>query len=200
MKLIGISLLSLLALPLAAQDSGFSVNGGVIWAPSTYFGSYEKAVNNNSGYYVGGSYTTGASEAGVVGRGTVSYYAMPGQARANGLKTSLDLVQIAGDVVFPMGVEGLDGVVGFSANIYSVTNSGTESADKNDVYNHFPVKNGSGLKGGVRIGVEYAITKSLKAEVMLQQTELGGQNSSDPVKRVGGVNPGWMQIGLRYNF
>ena len=200
MKLIGISLLSLLALPLAAQDSGFSVNGGVIWAPSTYFGSYEKVVNNNSGYYIGGSYTTGASEGGVVCRGTASYFAMPGQVRSNGLKTSIDLIQVAGDVVFPTGVEGLDGVVGLSANVFSVTNTGVESADKNDVAGHFPVKDGSGLKGGVRIGFEYAFTKSLKAEVMFQQTELGGQNGSDPVKRAGGVNPGWMQIGFRYNF
>lgn len=200
MKRLSISLLTLLALPLAAQETGFSVGGGVLVAPSSYFGSYDKVVNNNIGYYANGAYTMKTAETDVTGRVTASYFSMPGKTKSNNLKTSLSLFQISGDVIFPTGVEALDGVVGLSVNKYSVSNSGVESADPTDAPNHFPVKDGAGLKGGFRLGVEYTFTKAIKAELLLQQTELGGQNGNDPVKRAGGCNPAWLQVGVRYSF
>jgi len=200
MKLIHLSLLSLLALPLAAQDTGFSVGGGLIAAPKTYFGAYDKVVNNNLGYYVNGAYTVKTAETDLTGRFTASLSSMPGKSRDNGLKTSLSLFQVSADLVFPVGVEGLSGVFGVSLNKFSVSNTGTESVTTSDVANHFPVKDGAGIKGGFRIGAEYAITKNVKAELVLQQTELGGQNGADPVKRAGGVNPSWLNLGVRYSF
>jgi hypothetical protein len=112
MKLIHLSLLSLLALPLAAQDTGFSVGGGLIAAPKTYFGAYDKVVNNNLGYYVNGAYTVKTAETDLTGRFTASLSSMPGKSRDNGLKTSLSLFQVSADLVFPVGVEGLSGVFG----------------------------------------------------------------------------------------
>lgn len=200
MKRISISLLTLLALPLAAQDTGFSAGGGVLLAPSSYFGSYDKVVNNNLGFYVDGAYTLKGTESDVAGRVTASYFSMPGKAKSNGLKTSLGLFQVAGDIVFPTGVESLNGVVGATLNKYSVSNSGVESVDPNDATNHYPVQDGAGIKGGFRLGVEYTFTKVIKGELLLQQTELGGQNANDPVKRAGGCNPAWLQLGVRYSF
>lgn len=201
MKLAKLSLLSLLALPLAAQSTGFSVGGALIYAPKAYFGALDKVTHNDSGFLITGAYTLKASDSDVAGRVSVSYATLPGKAHgALGLSTDLNLLQLSGDVIFPTSVSNLSGVVGLSLNSYSVKNSGVESATASDVDNHFPVKDGKGLKGGFRVGVEYAFTKAVKAEILLQQTELGGQNAHDPVLRIGGVNPSWLQLGVSYSF
>jgi hypothetical protein len=81
MKRIYISLLALMALPMAAQDAGFSVGGGLTLAPKSFFGSYDKAVNSSGGFYVTGGYTLGTGESNVSGRVNLSYFLMPGKAR-----------------------------------------------------------------------------------------------------------------------
>jgi len=240
MNRIHISLLTLLALPLAAQDSGFSAGGGLILAPKSYFGSYDLAVHNNLGYYVNGSYQLGTSDGNISGRVSLGVHFMPGKTKSahstyqvvetagaaavtkdvqTDLKTSLTLYQVSGDLLIKTSVPNLSAIVGVSVNKYAAKFEGTEVTGK--VYNndatltsaatqavdhdaqadhHFPFKDDAGIKAGLRVGVQYSFTKSLSAELLLQQTELAGQNGSDPAIRAGGVNPAWLQLGVRYNF
>lgn len=201
MNRISLSLLALAALPLAAQDSGFSAGGGLIVAPKTYFGAYDKVVHNNLGYFVNGGYQLSTSQAEVSARLSLTVAFMPGKTQENSdLKTSLTLFQVSGDLLVPTPVNALHGVIGASLNKYSASFSGTESTDPADEAHHFPIKDASGIKGGFRLGLEYNLNKSVNIELLFQQTELGGQNANDPVIRVGGANPSWLQLGVRYNF
>ena len=124
---------------------------------------------------------------------------MPGK-ESFGLKTSLTHFQLGADLLLDTSVTGLRGLAGLSLNSYSAQFSGTESTDAGDVDHHFPFKDVKGIKFGLRLGLEYAFTPSLSGELVFQQTELAGQSISDPLVRVGGVNPAWLQFGVRYHF
>jgi hypothetical protein len=195
MKSIRPFLLALLALPLAAQSSGFSVGGGLIAG----LDSYKKAVNSNTGFGVNAAFDTVVHGTDVPIRLQVGLDSMPGKA-TNGLKTSLTHVQLASDLLVDTGVSGLRGLAGLSLNSYSASFSGTESTSASDASHHFPFKDVKGIKLGLRLGLEYAFDKAWSGEVVLQQTELAGQDKSDPLVRVGGVNPAWLQVGVRYRF
>jgi hypothetical protein len=199
MNRIRISLLAMLALPLAAQDTGFSAGGGFIVAPKSYFGGYDKAVNNTLGYYVNGAYKMGTTDSKIAGRAGLTIGFMPGKER-DGLKTSLTLYQVSGDLVIQTSIPSLSGVVGVSVNSYSASFSGVESQTADDTVHHFPFKNCKGIKGGLRLGLEYSFTKHLSGDLLFQQTELAGQVASDSFKRAGGINPAWLQLGLSYKF
>ncbi len=194
-KLIRFSLVGLLALPLAAQDSGFSVGGSLILP----LDSLKKATNGGVSPSLQVDYRTklyGTDVASRVGLGIAS---LPGQEK-NGLKTSLNLVQAYGDLVLETPVSALQAFVGLSLNNYALTKSGVESQDPEDVAHHFPVRDVKGLKLGLRIGVTYAFTAQFSGEVLFQQTELSGKDLNDPLVRQAGVNPGWLQVGVRYAF
>jgi hypothetical protein len=200
MNFIRTSLLGLLALPLAAQSTGFNVGGALILAPEEYFGSYEKAVHNNAGALINVGYDFNFYHTDIFGRGTLSFATMPG-GEDNGLKTSLSSVQLAGDVFLPTAIQNLHGVVGVSINYYSASFSGTESWDPNDVEHHFAFKDIEGLKLGYRLGLEYSFSKSLSGEILMQQTELAGHTiAGDTFIRRGGINPAWLQLGVHYHF
>ena len=118
-------------------------------------------------------------------------------------------------------IPALRGIVGLSLNKYSAKFEGVEIANidqnvlgvgsngqpittvddhRTEPEHHFPIRDTGGLKGGFRLGFEYSFNKSLSADVIFQQTELAGQNTSDPVQRAGGVNPSWLQVGVHYSF
>ena len=210
MNFIRTSLLGLLALPLAAQSTGFSAGGGLILAPSKQlFGSYEKAVHNKVGFDLNGAYDFKLYQTDVDARATLTAASMPGKATAYGLKTSLTLVQLSGDIFLSLGSENVRGLFGFSVNSYSASFSGKENTtDRAAATQHFPFKDCSGLKMGFRVGVDYAITKSFSTEVIFQQTELAGSDlseqtnltNSSPFVRAGGISPSWLQFGVRYHF
>lgn len=210
MNFIRTSLLGLAAAAsLAAQSTGFSVGGGLILAPSqTYFGAYDKAVNNNNGLYLGGGYDFKLYQTDVDARASLTIGYMPGKER-NGLTTSLLLTQASGDIFLSLGSESVRGLFGLSVNFYSATFDGTENtADRGDVEHHFPFKNCSGAKLGYRIGFDFAVSKNVTTELLFQQTELAGSDLSEqtsltnatPFVRRGGINPSWLQFGVRYHF
>jgi len=208
MNFIRTSLLGLVAAAsLAAQSTGFSAGGGLILAPSKqFFGAYDKAVHNNMGFFATAGYDFKIYQTDVDSRASLTFGMMPGK-ELNGLKTSLTLIQLSDDIFLPLGSESLRGLFGFSANFYSASFSGTESTDRNDVDHHFPFKDADGLKLGFRLGLDYAITKNLSAELLFQQTELAGSDISEldsPTQqayvRRGGINPSWLQLGVRYSF
>lgn len=188
-------MLGLLALPLAAQSTNFSAGGGLIHG----LDSYKKAVNATTGLNLNVGYDTSVYKSGIPARISLGVGLMPGKEQ-NGLKTSLTLVQLAGDLLIQTDVQGLQGVVGLSLNSYSAKFSGYESPAASDVEHHFPFHDAKGLKGGLRFGVEYAFNARWNGQALLQATELAGRQRFDPLIREGGINPAWLEIGVRYKF
>ncbi|BDU77999.1 hypothetical protein [Mesoterricola sediminis] len=196
MKLIRTVLTGLLALPLAAaQPTGLSVGGGVILG----LDSYKKAVNATTGFLVNVGWETQLLKSGVPARVSLAAATMPGKER-NGLKTSLTLVQLTGDLLLETPSPRLRGIFGLSVNSYTAKFSGDESPSIFDAEHHFPFHDCKGLKGGVRLGLEYVQNPHLSYEAILQVTELAGRQRNDTLIRQGAINPGWIQLGARYTF
>lgn len=195
MNFVRTCMLGLLALPVVAQSTPFSAGGALIAG----LDSYKKAVNNSTGFLVNAGWDTTIYKSGIPARLSLGVGLMPGKD-LNGLKTSLTLVQFAGDVLISTDVQGLRGVLGLSANKYSAKFSGTESTSVFDVDHHYPFHDVSGIKGGLRLGFEYSFQKNLIGEVLLQATELAGRQRNDLLIRKGAINPGWVQFGVRYQF
>lgn len=188
-----IVLLGLMALPLPAQ---FSASGGAILA----FNSLKKATNNNLGYLVGADYEGHLYGTDFPGRVGLSLASMPGSEKF-GLKTSLTLAQLHGDIFINTGAPSLRVLGGLSLNSYSMSRSGNENTqDVLDIDHHFPVRDVKGLKLGLRLGVEYSFSKDWAMELTYQQTELAGKDLQDPLVRQGGINPGWAQVLVTYKF
>ncbi len=186
-------LLGLLALPLAAQSTAFSVGGGVILG----LDSYKKAVNNSTGLMLNGAWETTVVKSGIPARVSLGIGFMPGK-ELNGLKTSLTVFQLGGDLLIDTGLPHLRGVAGLSLNKYTARFQGQESPSLYDVDHHFPFHDASGLKGGLRLGLEYAASRRSSLEFLFQTTELAGRQRNDTLIRRGAVNPGWLQLGFRY--
>jgi hypothetical protein len=119
------------------------------------------------------------------------------------LRTTLNLIQLNGDILVASRIQGLRGVFGISFNKYKLSRAGNEdttAANAGDPSAHFPAVDDKGTKLGLRLGVEYAITKQISAEVLFQQTELAGRQRNDGLVRKAGLNPAWLQFGARYHF
>jgi hypothetical protein len=195
------SLLALCALPLCAQ--GFSVSGAGILA----LDSLKKVTDAPAAIILGGDYETHFSGTEIPVRAGISLAQMPGHERF-GLKTSLFLAQVHGDV-FLCATPKLAVVAGLSLNTYSMTRTGEENrTDALDVDHHFPVGDAKGVKFGFRLGLDYRLDKAWSLELMLQQTELAGKDLTGDVKapdgtelvRQGAINPAWLQLGVTYRF
>ncbi len=195
MKHLRSILMGLLVLPLAADPSAFSVGGGVILG----LDSYKKVVNNNVGFMVNGAWETTLLRSGVPARVSLGVGFMPGKAY-NGLKTDLTLVQVAGDILLETGSPKFRGIFGLSLNSYTAKFSGVESQSIFDSEHHFPFHDCKGVKGGLRLGMEYNYSRHMTFEALFQVTELAGRQRNDVLIRRGADNPGWLQLGARYQF
>lgn len=194
-KTLRTSVLGLLALPLAAQGTGFSLAGGLLAGGD----SLKKATNQSSGFLLGADYGTHVMGTEVPARLGLSLASMPGK-ELNGLKTSLSLTQLHGDVFIQTGSPAIHGLVGLSLNRYSMSRTGVESDVPEDVDHHFPIRDVSGVKLGLRVGAAFTLSDQWSLEVLFQQTELAGKDLEDPMIRRGGVNPGWFELDLRWRF
>lgn len=187
-------LLALLALPLAAQS--FSAGGALLLGTE----SLKKATNSATGFALSADWRTAVPGSECQTRVGLTLAIMPGSER-NGLKTSLGLSQAYGDLMLDTPWRPLRAAVGLSVNHYRMTRSGVENVDDpQDVDHHFPVRDVKGLKLGLRVGLTWDLTERLALEALLQQTELAGKDLEDPLDRRGGINPAWLQVGLRYRF
>lgn len=187
--------LGLLVMPLAAQSTPVSVQGALI----TGLDSYKKVVNNSTGFLVNVGWDTSITKSAVPARLSLGLGTMPGK-EINGLKTSLTLIQLSGDLLIPTRIEHLRGIFGLSLNKYSAQKSGEESPSSLDVDHHFPFSDIKGVKGGLRLGAEYAFNRQVSGELLFQTTELSGRQRADNLMRKGGLNPAWIQCGVRYTF
>lgn len=202
MRILRYPLVALMVLPLGAQ--GLSVTGS--WIQS--LDSLKKVTNASTAYLVGADCDLHFVGTDVPVRVGGSIADMPGKEKF-GLKTSLVLYQVHGDLFLQTGLPALRGLVGLSLNTYSMTKSGTENTDDAlDVDHHFPVGDAKGVKFGFRLGLEYRLSTRWYLELLLQQTELAGKDLSGDIKapdgtelvRQGGINPAWLQLGVTYRF
>jgi hypothetical protein len=190
-----ILLAGIVMLPLAAQSPGFSLQGGVVLG----LDSLKKATNNTSGFSLGADYQAHVWGTGMPARVGLAFSTFPGKER-NGLKTSLTLAQAHGDLILGAQDGHFFGLLGVSLNAYQMSKSGTESSDPMDVDHHFPIRDASGLKLGIRLGLAYAVNAKWSVELLFQQTELAGKDLTDPLRRQGPINPGWLELDLRVHF
>ncbi len=208
--MIRMALAGFLALPLAAKDGDLSLGGGAILA----LDGLKKVTNASLGFALTGGYETTFYKSDVPLRLSATLAFMPGTAQdyslrsgsltaSGSLKTSLTAFQVSGDLLITTSIPALRGLAGISITNYSMSTSGTEDARPEFAgyaAAHFPLKDAKGLKLGLRVGLEYRFTDTLTGEVLLQQTELGGKQKTDPLVRAGGINPAWLQLGVRYMF
>lgn len=188
-----------MAAPLIAGDNtGISVSASVV----SGMDALKSVTNNRSGFTLGLAYEhMTAIEVPV--RFELSSIYLPGRDR-QGLKTSLNSVQLASEVFIKTPVEGLRFLTGLTLNRYSVSNSGETRDAQGNLVKAFPVDSVKGIKLGGRLGMEYALNERVSLNCIFQLTELGATApevaSEEPSVAKGGSNPSWIQIGMRYRF
>lgn len=209
------TLLLLLAsglLPAAAQDLQWQVGLTATHA----LDSLKKVTHASRGFGLSAGFQSNIPGTEVGARISLNRLSFPGNQHGT-VKSSLALTQLAGDVLVAMPHPKFKAVVGFSLNKYSVDNQGTEllvpepdptqgtPKPLRPIYVH-AVKDTGGTKMGVRLGMDIAWNRSWTTEVILQQTDLSGASYTKPATgvqgytNVGAINPGWLQVTMRYTF
>lgn len=203
----------ILSLPLAAgspawlPDLTYDAGGALLWAAP----ALTKVTHNSTAFEIGAGVGFKLPN-GLPTRISLNRYAMPGKDYGT-IKSSLTLTQVAWDLYLDTSMKTWGCFVGLSGNRYSVVNDGYETwvGDGHNTSNKAPqsiwaVTNPAtqGWKLGIRAGVEHRWTPHLASDLTLQATELsGGERRGAPTTNYpndGGVNPTWIQVGLRYVF
>ncbi len=210
---------AVVGLSLSAQDAltfKWEISGGPILATP----ALTKATENKYGYAGAVGLTAHLPGPGLDLRFGLGYNVMPGKTRIS-TKTDLKSLQLTLDVYMATWTKNLTWFMGFSGNKYTATNSGYEimgtaytqgGAKRVAALDAFSVKAGKddkGIKGGLRLGLNYAFNSHLALELLFQQTELSGGFHVEPkvhpdypngYANMGAMNPSWFQLGVKYTF
>lgn len=113
----------------------------------------------------------------------------------DGTKTSLVNLQVAADVLIPVGYERVRLVTGFSINQWRY--AAVADSNGNHPFNLSGKKAPASLKLGFRGGVDVKIADRWTAEALFQMVEFGSMDT-----KVGyhNFNPSWIQVGVKYHF
>jgi len=188
----------LIASPLLAQDTGFSVQAGLL----NGFQSLEKVTGGKkTGIALGVSYEKNIYKTDNEFRLSILMSSFS-CAEKNNIGLTMDKLtnfQLSGDVFLPTKIENLRYFVGLSANGYSaiygrIPDNG-DDANPADPF-IYDVNLSKGTKMGIRTGLDYRINEKWSADVTFQLTELG----TSYVNKGGGLNPAWLQFTARYHF
>lgn len=171
----------------AADGPTFFAGGGLIGA----LDSTKVATHSSLGFNVTGGMDFRIADGSYGFRPGIAINFLPGSEK-DGVKTSLTDFQVYGDIVFDSGVKNLSFTAGLSVQrwYYKTTYNAALAMPEDKGFLN-------GTKLGLRAGAEYRFNSNLTAELMLQQTELG---SKDGEARYNNVNPGWLQVGVKYHF
>lgn len=197
----------MLALPLSAQTRSWRLDAGGALLYATP--ALDKVTHSKMAYAIEGGFGFTLPN-GLPTRISINHYEMPGKDFGT-IKSSLKLNQIAWDLYLDSSLKSWVFKAGLSGNRYSVDNSGTETwvADGHNASARYPQSvwavtssAARGWKLGIRAGVEYRWTARLTADLLFQATELSGgeRRPGTSYPNDGGVNPTWIQLGLRYTF
>lgn len=177
-------------------------------------------ITKHYGATVDGAYTWNNATAGLPLRLTLGYSAFPssGDTGINGTAPStyrigLENVQLGLDAFTTLPTKKVRLYFGLTLNKWRVkSDSDYYVPDESEAGSHR--ESGSvrssvpGIKLGVRLGLEMPFTDRLAGVLAFQAVELGTTSAlmapSDPnhsaVSGNGGVNPCWLQFGIRYQF
>ncbi|WLT32273.1 hypothetical protein [Geothrix sp. PMB-07] len=132
--------------------------------------------------------------------------AFPGQEKTSGTltrKVSFMSEQVTADVIVPISTSRWALVAGISANNWHVNSTLRDSSDPAMEGTSGAVKKVFG-KFGFRTGLEYQVASRLALTALFQQTELGSdarlRKGGDDIYGYQGINPSWIQVGIRYSF
>lgn len=174
-----------LALALLAGTSAFAQEqGGSIGA--AYLGDYQ---NQTWGLGLDLAYTGKMESADLPYRLSLGYLKFLADIDPD-TKSRLADLQVAADVFLTKPNSKLGAFVGLSANNWTVSSDASNAGSK-------------GVKLGFRAGVEYNFSSSAAVTAMYQLTELGtdGQfKNKEALTGSRGINPSWIQVGVRFHF
>jgi hypothetical protein len=193
-KLMGLGLAVIaMAVPATAQDSGFYVGGSFSYASGMSL--KDTITKSDLGFVVDGGYVGKLASTDVPVRTSLSYLDFPGKKDA-GMKASLTGIELATDIFIKTPVDKLRLISGICLTKWSLK---VDSDDLGSFTNSV-----KGIKFGGRIGADYAITPKLSAEMLLQVVELGTDQDftrqPNGLNGIVGINPVWLQIGVKYHF
>lgn len=130
----------------------------------------------------------------------------PGQEKTSGTltrKVSFTSEQLSADVIVPIAASKWALVAGISANNWHTSSTLKDSKDPAVEGTSGSVKKFFG-KFGFRTGLEYQVSRNLAVAALFQQTELGSdarfQKNGDDILGQQGINPSWIQVGVKYSF
>jgi hypothetical protein len=169
---------------LVAQDTSKSWTAGV--SLTAALDGLKEVTHETNGFVVDFGYNGRLGNTTVPFRASLGYQIFPGSAAETGLKQSLTSIQLAGDIFISSPWKDLQFITGLSLNKYKVksesaTFSTTESVE--------------GTKFGARLGMEYQFNPAWSAQLLVQMTELGTDSAAST-----GVNPSWLQAGVKFHF
>ena len=178
---IGMALLAPLSLQ-GQEVQRFDVGGSAVWA----FDGLKSVTNNSfAGYHLEAGYNGNLAATDVPFRASFGMNLFPG-ADKGGSKASLTGYQVSGDIFTKTGIDKLRLVSGISLNRWKV---------KEEVGTVSTTTSVKGLKFGGRLGLDYTASAHVSCGLMLQLVELGTDANSTK-----GVNPSWLEFGVRYRF
>lgn len=168
---------------LAAQETQKTWSAGA--SCTVALDSLKNVTYNTYGYDVDFGYNGHLGNTTVPFRASVGYQYFPGTTNA-GLRQSLTSYQLAGDIFVASPWKDVQFITGLSVNRYKQENETATAKTKDNI---------KGTKLGARLGVEFGITPSWSAQVLLQLTEMGTNANQSS-----GINPSWVQAGVKYHF
>jgi hypothetical protein len=174
-----------LLMPLAAQGQEikrFDVSGGAVFALDTL-----KTVTNKtfSGIHLDAGFNGNLAATTIPFRASLGVNLLPGSEK-DGLKVSLTGFQLNGDIFVKTGVDKLRLVSGISLNKWRAKAEAAGVSETETI---------KGIKFGGRLGLDYGINSNLSCGLMLQVVELGTDAGATR-----GINPSWVELGVRYSF
>jgi hypothetical protein len=192
-KLMGLGLVAMASAGiLGAQETGWQAGGALSYASGMDLKRH--FTNQDIGFILEGGYVGKLAASTVPFRTNLSFNFFPGKT-TNGSKIDLNGMQLAGDLFISTPMEKLRIITGLSLNKWSMKVTTPAENYTNSV---------KGLKFGGRIGFDYAFSKHVTGEVIFQAVELGSdmdyQKTPDYPNGTYGINPSWLQFGVKYHF
>jgi len=180
-------------LALAAALAGTSLLAQQAQKPWTAGGALtfaldglKEVTHNNNGLVLDFGYNGHLGATAIPFRASLGYQYLPGK-EDGGLKQSLTSFQLAGDIFIETPWKDLQFITGLSINRYKVKAEATGFGSTTDTV--------KGPKFGARLGLEYQFNSAWSGQLLLQMTELGTDAAATT-----GVNPSWIQAGVKFHF
>lgn len=175
----------------AEVPTGWFIGGGVTFAND----SLKQVTNNNLGINLNIGLDKEIGDTKIGFRPGFGLTFLPGSWDGDS-KTSLNNLQVTGDLVVNTPIDKFKVITGMSINLWRYIGDARNGASNNWGLNGAMAP--GGLKLGLRVGFEYKVSKEISAELLMQAVEFGNQPNG--VQSWYNFNPSWLQLGVKYHF